>query len=412
MSSSGRKPRGRHVRGAASAGRGIGSSRPRALSRTAADRRVEVAALGGRRVRAGHAQRRLGQRVPRGDGLRIAGRQYRRRRKPGSRLPACAGDHRAVRRFGSRLQAALEDALRKPWDREAILAYARENQWDKRIAQLLRAFPPDPGARADATGRPRRGGGAMITSPHGWPSPFIAAGTRVAASHVRLSERVADIAVATARGGRGAADAKLNRLLQIALQHTPWHARRIRDAGLEALVRAAKSRRRPCASCRRWTRGMGARTWTSWCGAARRAACFRTTPALERRAAAVPLRSGAPGLRCRRAHARAELVGVNVGDPEVYVWGAPAELAKNRPHQDHPRPARESARAECVRDVAGEHGRLSRRGSSFPARCIYGYASSVALLRRRARRAGDHLRLRNSRLSARPGSRSTRISGR
>jgi glycosyltransferase involved in cell wall biosynthesis len=38
------------------------------------------------------------------------------------------------------LLAALEDALGKKWDRDAILAYAFENQWDKRIAQLLRAF--------------------------------------------------------------------------------------------------------------------------------------------------------------------------------------------------------------------------------------------------------------------------------
>lgn len=38
------------------------------------------------------------------------------------------------------LRTALEDALRKPWDRGAIVAYAHDNQWDKRIAQLLRAF--------------------------------------------------------------------------------------------------------------------------------------------------------------------------------------------------------------------------------------------------------------------------------
>jgi glycosyltransferase involved in cell wall biosynthesis len=38
------------------------------------------------------------------------------------------------------LLAALEAALGKKWDRDAILAYAFENQWDKRIAQLLRAF--------------------------------------------------------------------------------------------------------------------------------------------------------------------------------------------------------------------------------------------------------------------------------
>jgi glycosyltransferase involved in cell wall biosynthesis len=38
------------------------------------------------------------------------------------------------------LQRALEDALGRTWDRAAILEYARANQWDKRVSQLLRAY--------------------------------------------------------------------------------------------------------------------------------------------------------------------------------------------------------------------------------------------------------------------------------
>ncbi len=38
------------------------------------------------------------------------------------------------------LQRALDTALDKDWDRAAILDYARANQWDKRVAQLLRAY--------------------------------------------------------------------------------------------------------------------------------------------------------------------------------------------------------------------------------------------------------------------------------
>ena len=38
------------------------------------------------------------------------------------------------------LQQALDSALGKDWDRTAILDYAQANQWDKRVAQLLRAF--------------------------------------------------------------------------------------------------------------------------------------------------------------------------------------------------------------------------------------------------------------------------------
>ncbi len=38
------------------------------------------------------------------------------------------------------LERALAAALDRPWDRAAILEYARDNQWDRRVAQLLRAF--------------------------------------------------------------------------------------------------------------------------------------------------------------------------------------------------------------------------------------------------------------------------------
>jgi len=40
------------------------------------------------------------------------------------------------------LQQALDAALDKDWDRAAILDYARDNHWDKRVAQLLRAYEP------------------------------------------------------------------------------------------------------------------------------------------------------------------------------------------------------------------------------------------------------------------------------
>jgi glycosyltransferase involved in cell wall biosynthesis len=38
------------------------------------------------------------------------------------------------------LRQALQAALSKKWDRAAILQYARSNQWDKRVAQLLHAY--------------------------------------------------------------------------------------------------------------------------------------------------------------------------------------------------------------------------------------------------------------------------------
>jgi glycosyltransferase involved in cell wall biosynthesis len=43
---------------------------------------------------------------------------------------------------GMALQQALDNALNAEWDRGAILEYAQANQWDTRVAQLLRAFAP------------------------------------------------------------------------------------------------------------------------------------------------------------------------------------------------------------------------------------------------------------------------------
>ena len=40
------------------------------------------------------------------------------------------------------LLQALDVALNKQWDRAAILQYAQAHQWDKRVAQLLRAYEP------------------------------------------------------------------------------------------------------------------------------------------------------------------------------------------------------------------------------------------------------------------------------
>ena len=56
----------------------------------------------------------------------------------------CRPELGAVVPFGDAvaLQQALADALARDWDRTAILEYARENQWERRVAQLLRAFEP------------------------------------------------------------------------------------------------------------------------------------------------------------------------------------------------------------------------------------------------------------------------------
>ena len=54
----------------------------------------------------------------------------------------CRDELGSIVRFGdaAALQQALEDALARNWDRASILEYARANQWDRRVAQLLRAY--------------------------------------------------------------------------------------------------------------------------------------------------------------------------------------------------------------------------------------------------------------------------------
>lgn len=54
----------------------------------------------------------------------------------------CRNELGSIVPFGeaAALQQALDAALGKDWDRTAIIGYAQANQWDTRVAQLLRAF--------------------------------------------------------------------------------------------------------------------------------------------------------------------------------------------------------------------------------------------------------------------------------
>jgi glycosyltransferase involved in cell wall biosynthesis len=56
----------------------------------------------------------------------------------------CRAELGSIVPFGdsTALQQALDAALKKEWDRSAILDYAQANQWEKRVTQLLRAFAP------------------------------------------------------------------------------------------------------------------------------------------------------------------------------------------------------------------------------------------------------------------------------
>jgi len=68
----------------------------------------------------------------------------------------CGDELGSIVPFGdaAALRQALDAALDRNWDRAAIIGYARANQWDKRVTQLLRAFDvllATPGASATTT---------------------------------------------------------------------------------------------------------------------------------------------------------------------------------------------------------------------------------------------------------------------
>jgi phenylacetate-CoA ligase len=188
--------------------------------------------------------------------------------------------------------------------------------------------------------------------------------------------------------------AKLNRLLQIALEHTPWHAHRIREAGLEAKVRAGEMTlaalgKLPTMDKRDARENAADLVWR---GAPGGVSAYNTGGSSgeplqfffgrERQA------SDAAG----RMRARTWW-GVNVGEPEVYVWGAPAELAKT----DRIKTVRDRLVNQLVLNAfemspANMDAYLDAV-QTFRPRCVYGYASSVALLAARARSRGIRLRL-------------------
>ncbi len=78
------------------------------------------------------------------------------------------------------------------------------------------------------------------------------------------------------------------------------------------------------------------------------------------RAADLLLRALAPGIRRRRAYPGASLVGRGGRRSGSICVGRASRTEQDRSHQDHPRRFAESARAQCVRHVHGQHGYLSR----------------------------------------------------
>jgi len=188
--------------------------------------------------------------------------------------------------------------------------------------------------------------------------------------------------------------ARLNALLATALAHSPWHAERIRAAGLVAAVEAGAATlddlgRLPVMDKRDARENVERIVWRDVPGGV-----FKYTtggssgePLIFYFGRARQAADAAGRLRARRWW------GVEPGAREVYLWGAPVELSK-------------TDRIKTVRDRLVNQLLLNAFEMS-PARmdayldalarwnpeAVYGYASSLALLATHAEARGHRLKL-------------------
>ncbi len=185
---------------------------------------------------------------------------------------------------------------------------------------------------------------------------------------------------------------KLNALLRVAVQHSPWHAERIRAAGLAISSNGVSlgDLRRLSTMTKRDARDNIERI--RWAGVPGGAFPYNTGGS-----SGEPLQfyygrwrqaSDAAGrIRARRWW------GVEPGDPEVYLWGAPVELRKT----DRIKTLRDRMLNQLVLNAfemsESNMDAYLEALQAFNPKCIYGYASSVALLAARASTRGIRLRL-------------------
>jgi len=187
---------------------------------------------------------------------------------------------------------------------------------------------------------------------------------------------------------------KLTELLRTATKHSPWHAQRIQAAGLDVgkdctPVTPEALRRLPLMTRQDARANVDRIRWMDVPGGASR---YNTGGS-----------SGEPLIfyfgRWRQASDAAGRIrarrwwGVDVGDREVYLWGAPSELNKT----DRIKTIRDGLLNQLVLNAfamsAANMDAYLAAVQAFRPKCIYGYASSVALLAARARARGMRLRL-------------------
>ncbi|HYP67641.1 MAG TPA: phenylacetate--CoA ligase family protein [Thiobacillaceae bacterium] len=174
---------------------------------------------------------------------------------------------------------------------------------------------------------------------------------------------------------------KLNGLLVTALEHSPWHSQRIKLAGLERQVRDGSVSlqdltRLPVMDKRDARENVDRIVWKGVPGGA-----FKYTtggssgePLIFYFGRGRQASDAAGRMRARRWW------GVDVGDREVYLWGAPVELDKT----DRIKTLRDRLINQLVLNAfemsPARMDEYLQAISAWQPRCIYGYASSIALL--------------------------------
>jgi len=184
---------------------------------------------------------------------------------------------------------------------------------------------------------------------------------------------------------------KLHLLLRTAHEHSPWHARHIEEAGLDITPNAeltlADLRALPITDKQDMKAHRDEMVWRNVPGGIFE---YNTggssgTPLIFYYGRLRQASDAAGRMRARRWW------GVKEGDPEVYLWGAPVELNKT----DRIKTIRDRLFNQLVLnafEMSPEHmDEYIEAINRFRPTCVYGYASSIALLAARAKETGRAL---------------------
>lgn len=187
---------------------------------------------------------------------------------------------------------------------------------------------------------------------------------------------------------------RLNALLDSALRHSPWHAERIRAAGLDGQIGARTLALRDLRRLPTMTRS-DARThverlvWRDAPGGVVRYTTGGSTgePLIFYFGRARQASDAAGRMRARRWW------GVEPGEREVFLWGAPVELAR----ADRIKTLRDRLVNQLLLNAfemsAKTMDSYVEAINEWRPRVIYGYASSLALLCAHVRARGKRLRI-------------------